>query len=391
MTHYDTLGISKHASAQEIKTAYRNLAKQYHPDKTQGNKILEEKFKLINHAYDILSDTKKKANYDFIIATYNDNRRYTYPPASPPTQKQSRQRKPYDYSQNKNTNHETYNRKDYNTLEWFALKNSGLASCLFIFIIAFVLIGIVLIVISINNNPTQVEYIQTKPNKPAFDEHIANLNNQLINDSLNYETYLSIGDAYAGGYDESYYYPNRASVYYELAYNKICENYLDKGIIKNLTLEIFHKNLRLEKNKSITLELAILKKIESEYFDPEELQYYQAFIAYHNANYKFCIQYALDYLKYKPSSVRCMMLIIHCQLHLKEYEKAKLNFNEFTKQASRYLEDNEINNFKYVFTQIQSKQKTDCNILFTNYQSPELSVIDGLKYVFCFEKEEEKN
>lgn len=66
---YDTLGISDSASSEEIKKAYRKLAKQYHPDRNQGDKNAEEKFKEINAAYEILSDETKKAQYD----RYGDN------------------------------------------------------------------------------------------------------------------------------------------------------------------------------------------------------------------------------------------------------------------------------------------------------------------------------
>lgn len=58
---YTTLGVSKNASADEVKKAYRKLAHQYHPDKKGGN---EAKFKEINEAYQILSDPDKKARYD---------------------------------------------------------------------------------------------------------------------------------------------------------------------------------------------------------------------------------------------------------------------------------------------------------------------------------------
>ncbi len=61
---YEALGISKTASADEIKSAYRRLAKKYHPDANPNNKEAEEKFKEINAAYEILSDAQKKANYD---------------------------------------------------------------------------------------------------------------------------------------------------------------------------------------------------------------------------------------------------------------------------------------------------------------------------------------
>ncbi|MBZ7938211.1 MULTISPECIES: J domain-containing protein [Campylobacter] len=60
---YETLGISKNASSDEIKKAYRRLARQYHPD-INKEKGAEEKFKEINAAYEILSDEKKRAQYD---------------------------------------------------------------------------------------------------------------------------------------------------------------------------------------------------------------------------------------------------------------------------------------------------------------------------------------
>jgi len=61
---YDILGIAKGASDDEIKKAYRKLAMQYHPDRNQGDKEAEEKFKDINEAYQVLSDPQKKAQYD---------------------------------------------------------------------------------------------------------------------------------------------------------------------------------------------------------------------------------------------------------------------------------------------------------------------------------------
>ena len=62
--YYDVLGVNKSASKDEIKKAYRKLALKYHPDKTKGDKSSEEKFKEASEAYHILSDDKRKANYD---------------------------------------------------------------------------------------------------------------------------------------------------------------------------------------------------------------------------------------------------------------------------------------------------------------------------------------
>lgn len=67
---YQILGVAKNASSQEIKKAYRALARELHPDKNKGDKVREEKFKAVSEANDILSDEKKRAEYDDVRARF---------------------------------------------------------------------------------------------------------------------------------------------------------------------------------------------------------------------------------------------------------------------------------------------------------------------------------
>lgn len=64
LDYYKVLGVTKSSTSVEIKKAYRKLAIKYHPDKNQGNKEAEEKFKEISESYDVLGDPEKKAKYD---------------------------------------------------------------------------------------------------------------------------------------------------------------------------------------------------------------------------------------------------------------------------------------------------------------------------------------
>ena len=70
--YYKILGIDRKANEDDIRTAYRKLAKQYHPDRNPNDKQAEEHFKEINEAYQVLSDPKKRAHYDRLGSDYSN-------------------------------------------------------------------------------------------------------------------------------------------------------------------------------------------------------------------------------------------------------------------------------------------------------------------------------
>ena len=76
--YYELLGVPRKASAKDIRTAFRKLARKYHPDLNPGDKSSEEKFKQLQEAYDVLSDSKKRQMYDQ-YGFYSDN----MPPGGP--------------------------------------------------------------------------------------------------------------------------------------------------------------------------------------------------------------------------------------------------------------------------------------------------------------------
>jgi curved DNA-binding protein len=78
--YYETLGVSKTASDEEIKKAFRKLARQHHPDVAKDKKAAEEKFKQINEAYEVLGDSEKRRKYDELGANWNQPGGFQPPP-----------------------------------------------------------------------------------------------------------------------------------------------------------------------------------------------------------------------------------------------------------------------------------------------------------------------
>src|SRR5207248_11625411 len=79
--YYETLGVSKSASDDEIRSAFRKLARKYHPDVAKDKKAAEEKFKEINEAYEVLGDPEKRKKYDKLGADWNRPGGFQPPPS----------------------------------------------------------------------------------------------------------------------------------------------------------------------------------------------------------------------------------------------------------------------------------------------------------------------
>lgn len=102
--HYQTLGLQRDASSDEIKKAYRKLVQKFHPDKNDGDKYFEERFKEVQDAYEILSDPYEKGKYDTNFDyffngqqqaknnTYTHREKYNYEPPKPDPEKVKRER-----------------------------------------------------------------------------------------------------------------------------------------------------------------------------------------------------------------------------------------------------------------------------------------------------------
>src|SRR5207248_1101304 len=78
--YYEILGVPRTASEEEIKKAFRKLARKHHPDVNPGDKAAEEQFKKINEAYEVLSDKDKRAKYDRFGENWKNGQQFTPPP-----------------------------------------------------------------------------------------------------------------------------------------------------------------------------------------------------------------------------------------------------------------------------------------------------------------------
>src|SRR5471032_328783 len=78
--YYETLGVPRTATADEMKKSFRKLARQHHPDVAKDKKKSEEKFKEINEAYEVLSDPAKRKKYDELGADWKSGAEFRPPP-----------------------------------------------------------------------------------------------------------------------------------------------------------------------------------------------------------------------------------------------------------------------------------------------------------------------
>src|ERR1035437_7403168 len=131
--YYIILGVKNTANFDEIKTAYRALAKKYHPDKNHGNKAAEEYFKEIQQAYAVLSNAEKRKKYDLKFSYTHTYPKQENASSARPfhfTQQQTKQKPPQPQKK-------TETSKFDSTESWQILVSVGIALLLLYFIISY--------------------------------------------------------------------------------------------------------------------------------------------------------------------------------------------------------------------------------------------------------------
>src|ERR1700751_5618183 len=80
--YYEVLGVKRDATDEQIRQAYRKLARKYHPEVNPGDRVAEDKFKELNEAYEVLSDPEKRRRYDQLGANWKAGSDFTPPPGA---------------------------------------------------------------------------------------------------------------------------------------------------------------------------------------------------------------------------------------------------------------------------------------------------------------------
>lgn len=222
MTFYEILGVSKNASQEEIRNAYKTLVKKYHPDLYQGDKAFaEKKTQEINEAYDILSDSEKRASYNVEIDSPSYSESYSYTPPkyssnyNPYTSYQNRysytaksneyEKRYSDYHRSKTPNSDYSNQGDV-VFDSFARK---LGANFLVIVVVFIFYLIIFIATILQYNSYKKDQ-KTKELNRSFNNTINETNTNLDNNNnneFNINDYISdseLRQVYYKYYTDSY-------------------------------------------------------------------------------------------------------------------------------------------------------------------------------------------